>query len=343
MKALYFYGRRDLRLEEVPMPEPGPGEVRLRVTDAGLSQTQVNEFIEGPYLINEKPHPVTGIGAPMIPCQEFGGVVDAVGPGVDAGLIGQLAGALPMQPCMHCAFCHRGQHSICPSMTYMGLLGAHGGFAEYVVLKRENIYPMPRSPRSVMCFIEPLLMGLHVAKRVRIQRGQPLLIVGAGAVGCGMAAVWRDLYGADVYMHDILPERLERAAQIGLPPVTQAMLKSREFQIVVDAAGKDVHSKDIAFSQALGWVSPGGTLVDIGLYFFPVSVTPATFLIHEISIVPAWSYTLGDVPDMEQLLAALRCDFSPLIEYVPLENILEGYYRAEIDKASFTRLVVGTP
>jgi (R,R)-butanediol dehydrogenase/meso-butanediol dehydrogenase/diacetyl reductase len=342
MRALMYYGRRDIRLEEIPTPQAGAGEVRIRVTDAGLSQTQVNEFIEGPFLINSTPHPVTGIGAPMIPCQEFGGVVDQVGEGVEPELMGQLVAALPMAPCMKCHFCDRGHHSICPSMTYMGLLGAHGGFSEYVVLKRSNVYPMGKLPRATLCFIEPLLMGVHTAKRAHIEHGQPVLMVGAGAVGCGMAAIWRDCYGADVYMHDILPARLERAEAIGLPRAPASMLKNREFSVVVDAAGKDVQAEQHAFAQAQEWISPGGSIVDIGLYFFPLNVTPASLLVQEISVIPSWSYALDDVPQMDQLLPALKTDFTPLIEYVSLDNALEhGYYRAELDKSTFTRLVVG--
>lgn len=87
MKALVYYGNRDIRLEEVLQPEPGADELLIKVTDAGLCQTLVNEFVEGPFIINTGTNPMTGRAIPLIAGHEFGGVVNAAVtcPSLEAG------------------------------------------------------------------------------------------------------------------------------------------------------------------------------------------------------------------------------------------------------------------
>lgn len=339
MKALTFHDRRDLRLEEHPTPEPGPGEVRLRVTDAGLSQTQINEFMEGPFIINHEPHPLTGIGRPLIPSQEYGGVVDRVGAGVNEGWLGRQVAVLPSLSCGNCDYCRAGREQLCAAMAYCGLLGAHGGFAEYSVVPVANVAPV--AAREHITFIEPILVGIHAGQCAPVPlRGQRLLVLGAGAVGCSIAAVLRDYYGASVSIYDQLGARLERAETAGLE-TTGCTAADGPFDGVVDAAGQDSFAPSVAYTDAAAYATPGGYVLHVGTYFHPIQIVPSNLLVREISIVPVFTYNSHAVPYLHDVLSALDTDFGTLIESTDLDHVIEeGYYRAAFDKSSFTRLCV---
>lgn len=337
MQALRFHDRRDIRLEDVPLPEPARGEARVRVTNAGLSQTQISEFMEGPYLISQERHPLTGFSGPIIPCQEFGGEIDAVGAGVDQALVGTQVAVLPLLSCGRCRNCQQGRPNICDTLAYRGVVGADGGFAEYAVADLESLFPV--TDHELLNFIEPILIGIHAIKRLRRFPSDPVVVFGAGAVGCALAAVWQDCAGADVVVHDLLPGRMERARSMGLRTVDDVPAGS--FEVAVDAAGKDVMHNSAALVDAIGASRTGGTVISIGSYFSPLSITATDLVFAERDMITSFAYDHSDVSDLEVWIDKLTCDFSALTTEVRLDRLVEdGYYQAEIDKDAFTRIVV---
>lgn len=342
MKALFFYDQRDLRLEACPDPLAGDNDVRIRVTVAGLSQTQVNEFIDGPFIINREPHPLTGKGMPLIPCQEFGGVVDQVGTGVDSALLGQQVAVLPLISCGTCDQCRRGYEHLCAQKAYCGLVGADGGFAEYAVVPAANVFPCPRE--DLLSFMEPILVAVHALQKVRHYcngaNGGRVLVLGAGAVGCAVGAVFQHYGQLDVVVADVLTERVDRAARIGLTANATEAVKG-PFDVVVDAAGHDLFIDTPGLVSGMEWLRSGGTLISIGTYFQPIQWVPAQLLVGEFNIVTSFMYCSADVALLSDVIDSLPVSWSPLITRIPFEQIIEqGYYRAEVDKSSFTRLEV---
>jgi len=97
MKALFYYDQRDVRLEQIEIPEPNENQVLLKVLDVGLCQTQINEFIEGPFIINKDKHKITGKAIPLIVGHEFGGIIEKIGKNIkDDSLIGKQVEVLRM-------------------------------------------------------------------------------------------------------------------------------------------------------------------------------------------------------------------------------------------------------
>lgn len=343
MLALRYYGQRDIRLEEVPTPEPKEGEVLIKVTHAGFSQTQVNEFIAGPFIINKSPHPLTGKAIPLIPCQEFGGIVEEVGYGVDKEILGKQVSVLPLVSCGKCEFCRKGEENLCDKLAYHGLLGLDGGFAEYCVVKRENIFPVEE--KSLLTFVEPLLIGFHSLNRYRkleSSEGKKVLVMGAGAVGISVATVWKLEGKSQVFMSEILPNRKRKAEEFGFELLSEEELKKQSFDVVIDAAGMDpLLGERQAFIEGQNYVRKGGVFLDVGTYFHFVSIVPASLLLREINLITSITYNSCDVEQLKNFLETNTLSFEALIEEIPLSRIVEdGYYRAEVDKDSFVRLVV---
>ncbi|USD66468.1 alcohol dehydrogenase catalytic domain-containing protein [Vibrio sp. SCSIO 43136] len=341
MKSLQFYARRDIRLEDIPKPEPSDNQVQIRVTDAGLSQTQVNEFIEGPFIISNVPHPKTGIGVPIIPCQEYGGEVVQVGAGVDPSWLGKTVAVLPLTYCGKCDFCLAGQVNQCSELTYHGLVGDHGGFCEFSVVDESNLLEVDPNKPELLTFVEPLLVGVHAYHRY----GQPLdnkkvLILGAGAIGMACAAVWQTLSRCEITLCDYLPKRLDAAKALGFSAIANSDVTPWGFDVVVDAAGKDIYHDSQAFEQAPSFVRPGGCVMSLGTYFFPMQVTPIETLATEVSHIPSFMYNQQDVEVLKSILPDINIELDRLITRVAFENLIQdGYYQAELDRDAFIRIV----
>jgi (R,R)-butanediol dehydrogenase/meso-butanediol dehydrogenase/diacetyl reductase len=109
MKAVVWHQKRDVRFENMPVPQPRTGEVRLQVRACGICGSDLHEYKEGPFLIPTRPHPLTGRqGGPVVLGHEFSGRVDALGSGVSGFVPGDRVAVNPLIYCGACPYCLRG-------------------------------------------------------------------------------------------------------------------------------------------------------------------------------------------------------------------------------------------
>jgi len=341
MKAFRFYGQRDGKIEDVVKPVAGEGELLLKVTQAGICQTQISEFIEGPYIINKDPHPITGRCLPLIPGHEFGGIVESVGPGADESWIGINAALMPARVCGKCVSCQAGNLALCDVLSYQGLLGEDGGFAEYAVINQSNAFKCERT--ELLSWVEPILCGIHQGMKIKkYTDASNILVLGCGPLGLSAAAILEKYFGMEVTLLDRLPGRLARAREAGFNAVGRDEIKG-QFDVVIDNAGSNHTDTNGGFIEAFDHLKKSGSLVLVGTYFHPVSVVPmAVLVVSERNIIPSFSYDARDVKVLDEVISSLeKVDFKMLNTDIHINDILdEGYYRAEVDKDSFTRLVI---
>ena len=181
MLALRFYGRRDIRLEKMEKPKLQKDEVLIRVIAAGISQTQINEFVEGPFIINKEIHPLTKKAIPLVPSQEFGGIVEEVGEDVDRSWLGKMVAVLPLVTCKKCKSCKEKRENLCENVAYYGLLGLDGGFSEYCAVKSENIFEVKKENlwvfNSTFAYAYHFFVLLSLSyNHLMLPEGSPLLI-----------------------------------------------------------------------------------------------------------------------------------------------------------------------
>jgi len=340
MKALKYYTQRDIRFEDIEIPEPKADEVRVKVTDVGLCQTQINEFVEGPYLINKDPHPMTSKAIPLIPGHEYGGIVDKVGSDSSSNLVGKQVAILPLLSCGECEYCKSGDINLCDTFAYYGLAGANGGLADYSVVKKENIIEVEK--QELITYIEPILLAIHVNEMMNDYKdGDKILILGAGAIGICVAAVLKDYAKKDVIITDTMEERLHRASQAGFETITKDKLVDKKYNFVIDCAGSDTYNKSSAIVEAFDYINKRGTVIGLGTYFHTVAIEPIPMMVFEHKMIWSFSYNKADIKILPTVLEVLTTDFTIFSEDINIDNIIEeGYFRAEVDKDSFTRLVV---
>lgn len=211
MKACVLHAVGDLRYEDVAEPQPGPGEVRVRVAACGVCGSDLPRiFTKGTYHF------------PTIPGHEFAGTVDAVGEGVDGDLIGRVAAVFPLLPCRACAMCAEEHYALCENYGYLGSR-SDGAFAQWVCAPVWNLAFAPEGVTAeAAAMTEPAAVALHALKRGGIQNGDRVAIFGAGPIGA-LCALWARYVGAQsVAVVDIEPSKLERLRSLGFDALCDA-------------------------------------------------------------------------------------------------------------------------
>jgi L-iditol 2-dehydrogenase len=130
MKAVVLENKGVMAYQDAPTPTPRPGYVRLQVRAASICGSDIKRFVSGHRLY------------PLILGHEVAGVIDSVGEGVSAGLIGRHTAVIPLLPCFACEQCQRGYYSACHSYSFIGSR-VHGGFADYLELPERNALIVP--------------------------------------------------------------------------------------------------------------------------------------------------------------------------------------------------------
>jgi L-iditol 2-dehydrogenase len=244
-------------LQELPDPEPGPGEVVIRTQAAAICGSDLHGFREA------SPRRVP----PLVMGHEAVGTVDAVGPGVDASRIGERVVLKPILGCGTCPMCAAGSINLCREGRLVGR-DLPGAFAERFVVPSGAAVPLPEGlPDDVAVMAEPLANAVHVASKA-VGEGASVFVIGAGPIGASMVAAAPLLGARRVWVTDVDRGRLEFARRQG-GEVLGADSAVDEIQAATDGWGVDVVIDAVGLEStwrsALEAVSPGGTIVEVGL------------------------------------------------------------------------------
>ena len=283
MPAVVCHGPRDYRLEEQAVPQPGPGEVVIRVKSVGICASDLKCYL-GASLFWGDEHRVGYCQPPVIPGHEFIGEVVALGEGAGEKYslaLGDRAISEQIVPCWKCRYCQRGQYWMCQHGDVYGFRqGAFGAMAEYMLFPRNALnYRVPADiPIEHAVFIEPLACSIHAVQRGNIEFGDVVAIAGAGPLGLGMIAAARLKHPRLLIALDLDDQRLAVAqacgADLGLNPrqvdVVDEVLK------LTDGYGCDVYIEATghpsAVEQGLHMIRKLGTFVEFSVMREPVTV-----------------------------------------------------------------------
>ncbi|MBK1826677.1 L-threonine 3-dehydrogenase [Haloferula rosea] len=206
-----------LDLQDVPMPDVGPNDVRIKIKKTSICGTDVHIWKWDAWA--ERTIPV-----PMHVGHEFCGVVEAVGSGVTGITPGELVSGEGHIVCNHCRNCLAGRRHLCPNTLGVGV-NRPGAFAEYLSIPQQNVYKVdPSIPEDVISLFDPLGNAVHTALSWDLV-AEDVLITGAGPIGCMAAAICRFAGARHVVVTDVNPYRLDLAKKLG---ATRAVDVSRE-------------------------------------------------------------------------------------------------------------------
>lgn len=284
MRAVVCHAPRDYRLERVPVPKVGPGEVLIKVTAAGVCASDVKCFLGAPRIWGGEGFPAYTI-APVIPGHEFVGEVVALGEGAAAkyGLaVGDMAVSEQIIPCGECRYCRRGQYWMCQVHHIYGFHGGYddGAWAEYMKFPAGALnYKVPAHvPAEHAALIEPLACAIHAVDRAEISLGDVVVIAGMGPIGLCMLQVARLHSPGLLIALDAKPDRVELARQLGADlaiDITQEDAEARVLELT-DGYGCDVYIEatghPAAVNQGLQMIRKLGTFVEFSVMAAPSTV-----------------------------------------------------------------------
>jgi (R,R)-butanediol dehydrogenase/meso-butanediol dehydrogenase/diacetyl reductase len=338
MRAGVFRGIRQVPVEDVPDPEPGPRDIVLDVKACGICGSDLHTYAQG--LFAEEGQ-VMG--------HEFAGEVTHVGAEVERIAVGDRVTGLPIQPCGDCRQCLEGREHLCETWTRRSIgYGIPGAFAERLWIPNAvldgNVHKLPDELAfEDAALVEPLAVGVHAVGQADAQPGQVALVLGLGTIGLQVAQVLLARGVGAVIGADLSPLRRSVAAGLGVTAVTGDDLGAA----VAEAAG--YRPVDLVFEAtgaprlvqaALEIVRPAGTAVLIALYEERAELDPTIVVQKELTVRGSAIYTPEEFHEAIELLASGRAKAQPLITHrLSLEALGEAF-EAQLEKDEAIKVMV---
>jgi (R,R)-butanediol dehydrogenase/meso-butanediol dehydrogenase/diacetyl reductase len=337
MKAARWYGRGDVRIEDVPRPEPAAGELLLRVSWCGICGTDVEEFVSGPTIIPvDAPNGLTGRSAPLTLGHEFVGTVAEVGPGVAGFQVGERVAPEVVLFCGACFFCRRHEYALCQNWAALGLM-TDGGLAEYVVVPAFSCARLPRGLSDAEgALVEPTEVAVRAVRKGDLRLGDSVAVVGGGTIGLLTGQVARAAGAGAVYLIEPRENRRELASSLGItasfnpgqPGWRQDLREACNGvgpDLVFECAGA-AETADVAVHVA----RKGGRIVLVGISPERVPFSTLEVIVGEKRVVGSVQHHYDeDLPIAVQLLAEGKVRVAQLItDRVPLERVVDDGLRA---------------
>lgn len=336
MRAVVCCGPEDYQLQELPVPQVGPGEVLVKVEAAGICASDVKCYTGAPMFWGDE----TRKGycqAPITAGHEFIGTVVALGEGAGAqyGLaLGDRAVSEQIVPCWQCRFCKRGQYHLCMVHDIYGFhTRTPGAFADYMLYPAGSLnHKVPHELRpEYAALIEPLACSMHAVKRGNVEFGDTVVIAGCGTLGLGMVAYARMKSPGALVAIDLSDDRLARARALGathtLNPRTQDVVAA--IHEMTDGYGCDVYIEatghPASVGQGLQAIRKAGTFVEFSVLREPVTVDWT--IIGDTKELNLMGAHLGPncYPSVIQSLASGQVDASVFITHeLSLEDYVHG-------------------
>lgn len=283
MQAVVCHGPEDYRLEELAVPEPGPGEILTKVAAVGICASDLKCYQGAPLFWGDE-HRDGYCQPPVTPGHEFVGRVVALGEGAGErhGLdVGDLAVSEQIVPCWSCRYCRRGSYHMCQQHDIYGFRRrTFGAMAEYQLYPADALnHRVPDTvPPAHAAYIEPLACAIHATQRGGIELDDVVVIAGCGPIGLGIVATARRKNPATLVALDMNEQRLEIArlcgADITINPRDEDAIQA--VRDLTDQYGCDVYIEatghPAAVEQGLHMIRKQGTFVEFSVMREPVTV-----------------------------------------------------------------------
>jgi (R,R)-butanediol dehydrogenase/meso-butanediol dehydrogenase/diacetyl reductase len=332
MWAARWHGRRDVRVERVPVPRPRPDEVVLRVRWCGICGTDVEEYREGPTVIPvDRPNALTGQCAPVTLGHEFAGTVAEVGADVAGLAPGDRVAPDVCLFCGTCRYCRRHEFALCESWATVGF-HVDGGLAEYVRVPARLCQPLPDAiGDDEAALIETTEVGVRAIRHGAVALGDTVAVVGDGAVGLIACQVARAAGASRVILLGHRAGRLAVGRRLGVDaaldsadPSWRAALDDATGGLGVDVAIECGGTSE-AIRDSIASTRKGGRIVLLAVTSAPIPVDTWPIVAGERTLVGSVQHHYDeDLPTAIDLIASGRVDVRSLItRRIALDRIVE--------------------
>ncbi|KAI9832288.1 MAG: hypothetical protein M1819_004466 [Sarea resinae] len=371
MKALRFYGKEDLRLEDLPEPVCGKDQVKVRsnqdemhieanadgyssgrldqLTSASAGLVYLHEYTGGPNLIPVTPHPITLEKVPLTLGHEFSGTIEEVGENVTDIKIGDRVVVQPIIYDKTCGACEDGYINCCFSNGFIGLSGWGGGLSDHCVAPRDTIFKLPDSVSlEIGALVEPLAVAWHAVDMSPLKPGDAVLVLGGGPIGLAVIQCLKARGVEKIIVSEVAETRKEFAKSFGAhyvfdPRHDDIVEKCREISpgggvhVVFDAAGAQA-----GLDVAIHATRARGTIVNIAVWKNPVKINPNDLVYKERTYLGVATYVRGDFANVIDAIASGKIQPEMMItRKIKMDEIEEKGFKTLVnDKGSHVKILV---
>jgi 2-desacetyl-2-hydroxyethyl bacteriochlorophyllide A dehydrogenase len=321
MPAAVYVGDGRIAVEEVPVPEPGPGEVLVQIAECGICGSDLHMVLER----YAKPGAILG--------HEWSGVV-AAAPSGSGWSPGDRVVGNPSPGCGVCRPCRRRRPSVCLHRASADFAGYRGAFCRYKTVTADGLIRIPDSlSLRVAALTEPMAITLHALRLADVGPDDRILVTGAGPVGLLLVAALRAHGIADITVSEPSPVRRQQALDVGAtrvvapaaleePPMVQPV--AQPYAVAFECSG---HAS--AAEAALGQLDYAGTLVIVGTGFEPPRFNQNRLILFELEIIGAYNYNDEGFQPAVDLLDSGTLPLGSLMEPddIPLSEVMASMER----------------
>ena len=307
MKALQFFGKRDLRFVDIPIPEIGRNDVLIKVKKMGICGTDLHIYSGG-----------MNVPIPLVMGHEFVGDVVKVGEDVINIKVGDRVVAEHVVGCGKCIYCLKGQKNLCLNPTVIGI-HKNGALAEYMNIPSDLVYVLPPElSYDDGVLVEPLSIAVYATRKAQVGENKTVGVVGQGPIGIFVDQVAKSL-GAKVYGFDINASRLKSAEEqkyIDRGFNTSDSEYLTKFQAFSGSDGVDVVFEAVGIDAtadiSIDLVKRGGKVVILGVFEHDVTINMMQIVKKEIELQGSWT-CLDSFAETISLIKSRTIDTSKLI------------------------------
>ncbi len=333
-KAAVLYGNFDLRIEDRPMPVPGPREVLVEVASVGVCGSDVHYYEHG--RIGD-----FVVRAPLVLGHETSGIVVGRGGSARRHELGQRVALEPGVPCGSCRECRTGHYNLCRDVVFFATPPVDGTLARYVTIHEDYAFALPdhvSDDAGALC--EPLSVGLWACRKAGITVGARVAVAGGGPIGAAVTLVALAAGATEVIVSDPVPERRARLLALGATSVVDATSsglakEAEDADVFVDCSGAPA-----AILDGIRSVRPAGAAVLVGMCpSSEVAIPISNVQTREITLTGTFRYA-NTYPEAIALVASGAIDLEGLIDArFSLESSEEALTAARRDPSILKPLV----
>ncbi|MGM1028934.1 MAG: 2,3-butanediol dehydrogenase [Actinomycetota bacterium] len=340
MKAAMYYGKEDVRIEQIAEPQLRPGTVKIAPAFNGICGSDLHLFHDGPMApapSDDAPHPLSGETLPVVMGHEFSGVVEEIGEGVDGLSVGDSVVVEPLMVDGTCPACKAGNYNLCEQMGFIGISGLGGGLSEHIVVESRWVHPVGDLPLDQAALIEPLSVALHAVKHAGVESGTAV-VGGAGPIGLLLAAVLK-AKGFTVIVSEMSTARREKAASTGVADAVVDPANEDLAAVVAEQTGGT--GADVAFDaagvavvvgQLLSVLRGGGRLEVVAIHVKPVELDITAQLTMQDRVMGSSIGYANDHEEAIELVRSGKVDLAPFITgRIKVDDIIEQGFQQLID------------
>lgn len=327
----------EIWFQEVPIPEPGRGQVLVKIQNIGICGSDIHVY--------HGEHPFTSY--PVTQGHEVSGEIEKLGEGVTDFQAGQKVTIEPQVYCGKCYPCRHGKYNLCEELKVMGFQTT-GIASEYFAVDASKVTPLPEEISfEEGAMIEPLAVAVHGVKQMGDVTGMNIAVIGAGPIGNLVAQTAKGMGAARVMITDISDLRLQKAEECGIDVCVNT--REKDFgEALVEAFGPDkadviydCAGNNTTMGQAIKYARKGSVIVLVAVFAGMATVDLAVANDHELDIKSTMMYRHGDYVDAIRLVKEEKVHLKPLISKTfAFRDYLKAYQYIDENRETTMKVLI---